>query len=52
MGKGEALGTIGEIPDHLWEQIDAVILEMDPPKPTGRKRVGPRRMLDGIMRSG
>ena len=55
MGKGEALATIWEIPDHLWEQIQPVISEMDPPKPTGRKRVDPRRMLDGIvfrMRSG
>ena len=26
-----------------------VILEMDPPKSTGRKRVDPRRILDGII---
>ena len=55
MGKSEALPTIWEIPDHLWEQIHPVILDMDPPKGTGRKRADPRRMLDGIvfrMRSG
>ena len=55
MEKGKALGTIWEIPDDLWEQIHPVILEMDPPKTRGRKRVDPRRMLDGIvfrMRSG
>ena len=55
IGKGETLGTIWEIPDHLWEQIHPAILEMDPPKATGRKRVDPRRMLDSIvfrMRSG
>ena len=54
-GKGETLATIWEVPDHLWEQIHPVILEMDPPKATGRKRMDPRRMLDGIifrMRSG
>ena len=55
MGKSETLPTIWEIPDDLWEQIHPVILEMDPPKSTGRKRVHPRRILDGIifrMRSG
>ena len=55
MGKSETLPTIWEIPDDLWEQIHPVILEMDPPKPTGRKRVDPRRILVGIifrMRSG
>ena len=49
MGKSETLPTIWEIPDDLWEQIHPVILEMDPPKPTGRKRVNPRRILDGII---
>ena len=55
MGKAETLATIWEIPDHLWEQIHPVILELDRPKATGRQRVAPRRMLDGIifrMRSG
>ena len=55
MGKDETLATIWEIPDHLWEQIHPVILDMDPPQSTGRKRADPRRMLDGIifrMRSG
>ena len=54
-GKSETLPTIWEVPDDLWEQIHPVILEMDPPKSTGRKRVHPRRILDGIifrMRSG
>ena len=55
MGKDESLATIWGIPDHLWEQIHPVILGMDPPQGTGRKRADPRRMLDGIifrMRSG
>ena len=55
MGKDETLGTIWEVPDHLWEQIHPVILDMDPPQGTGRKRADPRLMLDGIifrMRSG
>lgn len=49
------LETIWEIPDDLWEEIKSIIFEMDPPKHTGRKRVNPRQMLNGIiyrMRSG
>ena len=49
MGKSEVLPTIWEIPDDLWDQIHPVIVELDPPKPTGRKRVHPRRILDGII---
>ncbi len=49
LGKGETLAAVWEIPDHLWEQIHPVILEMDPSKATGRKRADPRRMLDGIV---
>ena len=48
-GKCQTLDTIWEVSDHLWEQIRAAILEMDPPKNTGRKRVDPRQMLDGII---
>ena len=47
--KRETLPTLWEISDDLWEQIHPVILEMDPPKSTGRKRVDPRRILDGII---
>jgi hypothetical protein len=35
-GKSGALPTIWEIPDDLWDQIHPAILEMDPPKSTGR----------------
>ena len=48
-GKSETLATIWEVPDDLWEQIPPVILELDPPKATGRRRVHPRRILDGII---
>ena len=47
-GKNQTLPTIWEIPDDLWKQIHLVILEMDPPRSTGRKRVHPRSILDGI----
>ena len=49
MGKSEILPTIWEIPDDPWDQIHPVILEMDMPKSTRRKRVVPRRILDGII---
>ena len=41
--------------DDLWERIDPVILQFDPPKARGRKRTDQRKMLEGIifrMRSG
>ena len=49
MGRRETLPTIWEIPDDLWERIEPVILQLDPPKPKGRKRVDRRRMLEGII---
>ena len=48
-GKSETLPTVWEVPDDLWERIHPVIQEMDPPKSTGRKRVHPRGILDGII---
>ena len=55
MGKRETLPTIWEVPDDLWQRIEPVILELDPPNPKGRKRVDQRKMLEGVifrMRSG
>ena len=49
MGKRETLPTIWKVPDELWERIDPVIREMYPAKATERKRVQPRRILDGII---
>ena len=48
-GKERDSGTICEVPDDLWEQINPIIVETDPPKATGRKRVDPRGILDGII---
>lgn len=55
MERDKKLDTIWEIPDDLWEEIERIIQELDPPKSTGRKRADPRLMLNGIiyrMRSG
>ena len=49
MGEAQPLETIWEIPDDLWEKIEPVILEGNPPKATGRKRVNPRPILNGII---
>ncbi len=49
MNKNETLNTKWEVPDELWEQIEPVVFAKDPPKPRGRKRADPRKMLNGIM---
>jgi len=46
----EAMPTIWRCPDDLWEQlIQPVIEQLDPPAKTGRKRIDPRRALDGVI---
>jgi transposase len=49
------LPTIWRVPDELWEIIEPILNEHDPPKSTGRPRVDQRAALDAIifrMRSG
>lgn len=41
--------TIWEIPDELWLKFNALIIEHDPPKRTGRPRIDARRALEGII---
>ena len=43
------LPTIWRVPDELWEKIEPVIAEHDPPKHTGRRRIGARAALDAII---
>jgi putative transposase len=53
--KLKPLPTIWEVPDELWNVIEPILGELDPPAPTGRKRIEPRAALNGIiyqMRSG
>ena len=49
MVEGKPLPTIWDVPDDLWERIEPVILELDPPKSKGRNRVDQRKMLEGII---
>jgi putative transposase len=51
----EPLATIWEVNDELWEIVQSILAELDPPAATGRPRTGQREALDGIiyvMRSG
>lgn len=53
--QAKPLPTIWRVPDDLWERIQPILNELDPPAATGRKRINPRAALDGIlfqMRSG
>ena len=43
------LPTIWEIDDQLWETIEIVLKELDPPAATGRPRTGQRAALNGII---
>ena len=49
------LPTIWEASDELWEMVQQILDELDPPAATGRPRTGQREAFNGIifrMRSG
>lgn len=43
------LPTIWEVPDDLWEQLEPLLAELDPPARTGRPRINQRAALDAII---
>src|SRR5205085_5422187 len=43
------LPTIWHVPDQLWEKIEPILKEHDPPKSTGRWRIDQRAALDAII---
>jgi len=45
----EPLPTIWRVNDELWEIIQPILAELDPPAATGRPRTGQREALDGII---
>jgi transposase len=45
----QPLPTIWPVPDPLWERIEPVLNELDPPAKTGRKRIAPRPASEGII---
>jgi putative transposase len=44
-----ALETLWHVPDAVWELIEPVLLERDPPNPIGRHRIDPRAALDAMI---
>jgi putative transposase len=53
--KVKPLPTIWEVSEELWEIIEPILNELDPPSWTGRERIDQRAALNGIifqMRSG
>jgi len=51
----ELLPTIWRVDDVLWEQVEQVLAELDPPARFGPDRIDQRKALDGViyrMRSG
>ncbi len=47
--QGKPLPTIWRVPDELWEKIEPILAECDPPKSTGRRRIDQRAALDAII---
>lgn len=45
----ESLPTIWRVPDSVWERIEPILREHDPPKKTGRQRIDQRDALDAIV---
>ncbi len=49
MAQTPSLPTIWRVPDELWEHIQALINQYDPPRKRGRKRIDARLALNGII---
>jgi transposase len=49
MLRKKRIPTLWEVPDQLWERIEKLIDDLDPPAPTGRKREDARKILDGVI---
>jgi transposase len=47
--EGKLHPTIWRVPDKLWEKINSIFEEYDPPKRTGRPRVDQRAVLDAVI---
>jgi putative transposase len=47
--QAKALPTIWEVDDELWQIIQEILDELDPPSPFGRPRTSQREALNGII---
>ena len=45
----EPIPTIWRVPDGLWDKVESILKEHDPPKSTGRSRIDQRAALDAII---
>jgi transposase len=49
MADSSCMITLWSLPDDLWERVEWLLKEYDPPKPTGRRRAPARPILDGLI---
>ena len=49
MAATDALDTIWEVPDELWDLVEQVIMEVDQPSKRGRPRIDARSALNGVI---
>ena len=45
----QPLPVIWKVDDELWNIIQPILDELDPPAPTGRPRIDPRRAFNGVI---
>ncbi len=45
----KVLKTIWRVPDELWQKLEVVLGQYDPPNSIGRKRIDARAALDAII---
>jgi putative transposase len=45
----KSMPAIWRVPDKLWEKIEPILAERDPPKRTGRPRTDRRAVLDAVI---
>lgn len=43
------LPTIWRVSDELWAKVEPILIQQDPPRRMGRKRIDQRRALNGII---
>lgn len=48
-GSTRRLPTIWRVSDELWNKVEPILAQYDPPKRMGRKRIDQRRALNGII---
>lgn len=49
MASNSPLPTIWEVPDDLWQRLEPLLAEFDPPARTGRPRIDQRAAFNAIL---